>query len=1672
MSDHVAAPAHKAATASAAPLARAMLQRQCACGQHTGGGECDECAKQEGLLQRKSRDGHDGDVPPVVHDVLRSSGESLDAASLRFMESSFGQNFGHVRIHADAQAQRSAEAVNAHAYTVGGDIVFGSGRYAPQTSEGKRLLAHELAHVVQQDAATPASAGALPMSDWAAGETQADQAANAAMSSAGNVASGVDTAPPGGKPVARGGSAAEVSLQREPDAASASSQSASTSGTGEQAASSACIESVAGEDIPSLLQAGVVTIVEFGAEWCGPCKINQASLEEICAKFRRQPPPVPVRIYSVDVDAAGNEEAARKYASGTVPHLYIYVGAAEKAHVTIGLEPDAMAALVAEQLDYASTSGWWRGAKGGAKWGLLPGGAVGLGGAIAVGMGAGGLTGNAQMLGILGALGGGLLAGALIGGAIGAISGASSDDRLTGPGKQKRRRLQPKLRAGSTNDPLEREADNWAARVVGDGRHADDARPAGRAATGLAPTASIASAAPARDTVHGQPLDAAPRAAMEARFGRDFSEVRVHRDSRAEAITGRMDAYAVTSGASIYFAQDAYAPGSRQGNAILGHELAHVAQNRSAAPKASEASLEAEAAQASHAVSEGRQAQIRHGSDRPMLALKRWQKTLAGVGIGAGAGGAAGALIGLGTAAATGGALGAGALIGGLIGAGVGAIAGGIAGFLSRHTTPETIPEADALIRKRFGQYLKGGATGPLHDAQVHVVSHAELCERRQCRAPGANCEGLIGWTDTGVPVNPSAGPEHQPPPIASAAGEPECNGSRMEHATPERPVIYYERNSTTLGTLIHEGLHAYSDPAFSYLHNHVSEGTTEYFTHQLQDDFNMPRDDSYEDEVASVEKLISLVGEETVAWAYFGGRVPELHQAVNARLGRCALAAWTMSLAAMEFRHADEIMEGRNQNRCNDPDLARLNISPAALTPGAATAPATDKQAPPALQRKAAGATSGDDAPAEVHDVLNSPGRPLDQGVLAFMGPRIGRDLSEVRVHTDALAARSTRAVGALAYTVGEHVVFGAGEYEPRTRRGAHTLAHELTHVAQQRSMSRFAAPRRLPIGHAGDAFEQQADAAADAIARGGAAQSPPLAAHAPSVQRLGAGNELLRFFGIEAGTFSESDLTEYLDRIAKNRQCDCGLLDFLSDDKARAIVNAWGAGKYRLDQPYKGVPAVEIKRILVQEMLSGPTGGADEKAIIKIFSDSSADHVKQLLDPTAGLDIQHLLNDVDGDNREALLGVLAKKLPDVGGAHLKQSEQPGAKSGACTIARALQIHAAQQTAEMLTQRAIGMLEQFVAKPAENSNVQRQLDCYFPGAKAGHIGVLRQNFARVSATLAQMVYICPAEPFVEYRLSNGEVYKPEEGVQARALVKLEAPAPAPATQPAKKKAPTPAAPPAAPAQAEVVLFSEFFDADPAEQSRIVIHEAFHHALKQGEVHEVYNVKCGQTALDFALTNAQSYAMFAAQLAQSGLHVELKDCPVAWQSEMIAAARTAEIWVSNAVAGLDAAIADPQRADGRTVANLRRHFKTDPTATKVVREIRGALGEIQAAFSGELPLECDSECGEDVAAKTGGLLGILPRGGHIHLCPHWFEHLDHSERAETILHEMAHRFAGKGFNELYMKDPHTAHQYYAQSTEDALGNADSFAQFARMMQQPAGAAPAEPAQKPGQEDKP
>jgi hypothetical protein len=164
-----------------------QLQPACACG-----GECPKCQQKQpaqGPVHLKPM--HDGTndqgqtaVPSIIHETLRSPGQPLDTTTRAFFEPRLGSDFSRVRIHADDQAAQSTKAINARAYTLGNEIAFGSGEYRPTTAQGRGLLAHELAHVVQQNTVIhrqqgqedftstqqPATDGQLAMESTASGD--------------------------------------------------------------------------------------------------------------------------------------------------------------------------------------------------------------------------------------------------------------------------------------------------------------------------------------------------------------------------------------------------------------------------------------------------------------------------------------------------------------------------------------------------------------------------------------------------------------------------------------------------------------------------------------------------------------------------------------------------------------------------------------------------------------------------------------------------------------------------------------------------------------------------------------------------------------------------------------------------------------------------------------------------------------------------------------------------------------------------------------------------------------------------------------------------------------------------------------------------------------------------------------------------------------------------------------------------------------------------------------------------------------------------------------------------------------------------------------------------------------------------------------------------------------
>jgi Domain of unknown function (DUF4157) len=170
-----------------------VLRRTCACGgAGDPGGQCEDCKKKK--LQRQATGNiQPAFAPPIVHDVLRSPGRPLDGATRALFEPRFRHDFSRVRIHAGSRAAESAQAVGAHAYAVGRDIVFGASQYSPGTLTGNQLLAHELTHVVQQSSLAGVPSQLIVGSEHDEAETEASSAAAAYRQDSGTFRGGASS---------------------------------------------------------------------------------------------------------------------------------------------------------------------------------------------------------------------------------------------------------------------------------------------------------------------------------------------------------------------------------------------------------------------------------------------------------------------------------------------------------------------------------------------------------------------------------------------------------------------------------------------------------------------------------------------------------------------------------------------------------------------------------------------------------------------------------------------------------------------------------------------------------------------------------------------------------------------------------------------------------------------------------------------------------------------------------------------------------------------------------------------------------------------------------------------------------------------------------------------------------------------------------------------------------------------------------------------------------------------------------------------------------------------------------------------------------------------------------------------------------------------------------------
>lgn len=373
-------------------------------------------------------------TPPTIRNVINSGGQPLDLETRSFFEPRFGTDFGHVRIHSGTKAAESARSVNALAFTSGRDIVFGAGRFAPDTNEGRRLIAHELTHVVQQSG------------------------------------SGEISVSPGSEKLGSSLiSASKASIQRQ----HASSDAAT------EPAEEVTVSGLIVDDTTAERQSGQMRRSEFLAELRA----------EICR--------------TAEEAMAGTESS-----TADCPYLdfwFSYYGRQSSQHIERAIRR------------YASETASVESARD-----FIPLIAERARQAIATWLSTGRITGVPTEL------------------STDQADEVSEESRGTNP-------------VGGIQFKS----------LVGGPKNVNSPQ-AIRSQLGS-----------------GHALDSGVRSNMESAYGRSFSEVRVHTDSKAASLTDGMNARAFTIGQHIAFGSSEYRPGSLIGDAIIAHELAHVIQQDS-----------------------------------------------------------------------------------------------------------------------------------------------------------------------------------------------------------------------------------------------------------------------------------------------------------------------------------------------------------------------------------------------------------------------------------------------------------------------------------------------------------------------------------------------------------------------------------------------------------------------------------------------------------------------------------------------------------------------------------------------------------------------------------------------------------------------------------------------------------------------------------------------------------------------------------------------------------------------------------------------------------------------------------------------------------------------------------------------------------------------------------
>ena len=505
------------------------LRRKCACG---GGSEeeCPDCRMKRVEVQRLSAGGDAGlEAPSMVEDVLATPGQPLAESVRRTLEPGFGHDFSHVRVHEGSKPAESAAAVNAVAYTVGNHIVFGEGQYAPGTTAGQHLLAHELTHTIQQTGGRPLGSHLARLAQAKSGLVQRDadsldQDYNAALQSGNwqdaaeklngfnkeDIQSRLSQLTPdqvaklhqGALDNPRVGPDSQVAqltaatpANQPPASAPAAGQTAV--GGPEQPPNGATTPSGAGTGPNSSTGTGL--IVEDDASNLSP---GQMKKSDFLSQLRQ-----PV---SDAVRGAPNGSGGEPTGGAAIePWFQHYAGqGAQELESSIqssvpgaGKVADAasyvplVSAQVARAIGDSSTTG------------TVPPGLPAA------------LPGVSPTTG-------------------GAVSGAPQ----------------------SAQNPVSNTGGMLLKAKEGGARVADDPRAIQTQLGG------------------GEPLEGSLQGRMSSVFGYDFSGVRVHKDNQAARLSADLNARAFTVGRNVAFGAGEYQPGSLMGDALIAHELAHIVQ--------------------------------------------------------------------------------------------------------------------------------------------------------------------------------------------------------------------------------------------------------------------------------------------------------------------------------------------------------------------------------------------------------------------------------------------------------------------------------------------------------------------------------------------------------------------------------------------------------------------------------------------------------------------------------------------------------------------------------------------------------------------------------------------------------------------------------------------------------------------------------------------------------------------------------------------------------------------------------------------------------------------------------------------------------------------------------------------------------------------------------------